>query len=271
MIVHGIDFSGGAGPWKAKAARPTVWIATLETRDAHLRLAALRPVQHLPGEGRPFDRLVAFLARGDYAAAGIDAPFSLPVRHLPDGLHRRLLDAVGAMPEAEDRPFPRGAALMAVAERVAPFEQPKPLRRCERVWGSGARSTLWNGRARPGAPFAVACLTLLARARRPIWPWSGAGDGMLVEVFPAAQLRQWRWACPGYGRPDGVGVRRTLVSMLAERLDGSACDLDLMRTCPDALDAVLAAFGARAAVGGDLARAPDDGPFREEGWIAVHR
>lgn len=94
---------------------------------------------------------------------------------------------------------------------------------------------------------------------------------MLVEVFPAAQLKQWGWACPGYGKPENVDMRRMLVSALGERLDGLEGDLRLMMTYPDALDAVLAAFGALAVVRGDLARAPDDGPFREEGWIAVHR
>src|SRR5689334_2210840 len=66
----GVDFSGGAGPWKAVCSRPTVWIATLEA----FRLTDLRPVQELEGEDEPFERLAGLLREGRYRAAGIDAP-----------------------------------------------------------------------------------------------------------------------------------------------------------------------------------------------------
>lgn len=41
-------------------------------------LLDLRPVQNLPSDGKPFDRLVTLLSASQYEAAAIDAPFSLP-------------------------------------------------------------------------------------------------------------------------------------------------------------------------------------------------
>jgi hypothetical protein len=96
----GIDFSGGAGPWRVSCARPTVWIAVLET----FRLADLRPVQQLDGGGEPFDRLTRLLREGRYRAAAIDAPFSLPARHMPAGGHAQLLADIAKLPPAADRP-----------------------------------------------------------------------------------------------------------------------------------------------------------------------
>ena len=47
------------------------------------RLVELMPVQSLDGNEAPYDRLVKFLAAGDFEAAGIDAPFSQPLAHMP--------------------------------------------------------------------------------------------------------------------------------------------------------------------------------------------
>jgi hypothetical protein len=142
----GIDFSGGAGPWRPACARPTVWIATLEA----FRLADLRPVQQLDGEGAPFERLTHLLREGRYRAAAIDAPFSLPERHMPPGGHAQLLADIADLPPATDRPFPRGAAILAYARAHAPLASAKPARQTERQYNA-ARSTLWNG-ARPERP-----------------------------------------------------------------------------------------------------------------------
>ncbi len=100
----GIDFSGGASPWKTRCSRPTVWVATIED-SAEPRLIDLRPVQSLPGDGDPFTRLIILLRKGDCAAAGIDAPFAIPARHLPPGGHVELLTRVGKLPPEPDRPF----------------------------------------------------------------------------------------------------------------------------------------------------------------------
>ncbi len=261
----GIDFSGGAAPWKARCSRPTVWIATLEG----FRLDDLRPVQELDGEGEPFDRLVALLAEGKYRAAAIDAPFCLPERHMPEGGHPQLLKDVAAMAPADDRPFPRGEAILAYAKSIAPMETAKPARKTERLYGALARSSLWNG-ARPGAPFAAACLTLLARARRPMWPWKDA-QGMLVEAFPAAQLKHWGLPHVSYALPEERPARAKIIAALEreKQLSISAEYRKIMLVSQDALDAVVAAFGGRAAANRQLAQ-EKPASWKIEGAIAVH-
>lgn len=183
----GIDFSGAARPWRPLISRPTVWLAIAEDNSDGLRLAKLIPVQSLAGDGQPFDRLVALLAAGDFEAAAIDAPFSLPLAHLPKGGHVELLQQVRGLPNGPDRPFPLGSTIVALGEAVAPRVQAKPLRETEAYWvaeGVNTRSTMWNG-PRGGAPFTAACLRLLERSERPSWPWAAMQSGILSEAFPA--------------------------------------------------------------------------------------
>jgi hypothetical protein len=260
----GIDFSGGAGPWRPRCARPSVWIASLEGP----RLVELIPVQALPGDGEPFERLVSFLAAGRFRAAAIDAPFALPARHMPSGGHAQLLRDVAGLPQADDRPFPRGAALLEYARRHAAIESAKPTRETERQYAA-TRSTLWNG-VRPGAPFAAACLTLLARAGRPVWPWKD-GPGMMVEAFPAAQLKAWGLPHANYSAVEERKTRATIIGHLEEarHLMIDAADRKQMLASADALDAVLAAFGGKAAANRTLAQ-EKPANWRVEGAIAVH-
>ncbi len=246
-IFRGIDFSGGAAAWRPRCSRPSVWIATVKVTD-RVRLIDVVPVQALAGTGDPFARLVELLRSGDYIATGIDAPFCIPVRHMPPGGHPGLLAAVAALPDAADRPFPSGASLVGWAAAVAPLDALKPLRATERYWAShgvNTRSTLWNG-PRGGAPFTAACLTLLTRAARPCWPWS-AEPGMLVESFPAAQLRTWGLPYTGYAAPDQRAARQVILDGLRRRIEMTPAWIAVLRDQPDALDAVLAAFGAIAA------------------------
>jgi hypothetical protein len=135
----GIDFSGGADPWKARCSRPTVWVATIEDIVAP-RLTDLRPVQSLPGEGEPFTRLLALLRAGDFAAAGIDAPFAIPTKYLPPGGHVELLDRIDRLSRVPDRPFASGAALVGLAAEIGPLDQKSRIaKRSE--FGSSAAST----------------------------------------------------------------------------------------------------------------------------------
>lgn len=260
----GIDFSGGAGPWRPVCAKPTVWIAALEGP----RLADLRPVQKLDGDSHPFDNLVSLLRAGRYRAAAIDAPFCLPEVHMPPGGHAQLLKDIAQLPPAEDRPFPRGADLVAYAATHAPIATAKPTRLTERQYNA-TRSTLWNG-SRPGAPFAAACLTLIARAQRPVWPWKDA-HGMLVEAFPAAQLKAWGLPNANYADDEGRPVRAKIIAHLEDKqhLMIDPADRREMLRSADALDAVLAAFGARAAANRTLKLLKPDN-WKTEGAIAVH-
>ncbi len=180
-IFHGIDFSGNHRMWTPGCRRSNVWIATAEERAGALSLVDLRPVQQLRGREYPFERLVALLANDDYCAAGIDAPFSLPERHMPADGWPGLLRDIAALPK-DGRPFPKGEELVAYAARNLPLAKLEPLRHTEQLWksrGLNVRSTLWDG-PRGGAAFTVACLTLLAKAERPVWPWNYANHGLLV-------------------------------------------------------------------------------------------
>ena len=187
----GIDFSGGAAPWRETISNPTVWLAEAVLSGDALSLAKLLPVQALPGVGSPFERLVDLLRMGDFVAAAIDAPFSIPSAHLPQQSHARLLDYVSGLANAKRKPFPAGSDIIALAQSVRPLASAKPLRQCEQHWknkGVNTRSTLWP-QPRGGTPFAAACLALIARSGRPCWPWYRRVGGLLVEAFPAAQLR----------------------------------------------------------------------------------
>jgi hypothetical protein len=280
----GIDFSGAAGPWRASCSRPTVWIATLEG----FRLADLRSVQDVDGDGEPFENLVALLKEGRYRAAAIDAPFSIPKNHLPPGGHAELLKAVAKMPAGDGKPFPGGDSLFAFAQKVHAYDpNRKVMRETERTCGAVARSTLWHGKdgdgrsGRPGTPFTAACLCLLSRAGRPIWPWKDA-PGMLVEAFPMAQLKHWGLPWHKYGPAEkDAGVaeiaerrarRKAIIEGIRTRtqFDISPSLSRLMIDQPDALDAFIAAFGGRAAANRDLRMTPVMSVARLEGAIAVH-
>ena len=76
-------------------------------------------VQELQGTGNPFARLTALLNEGDYEVAAIDAPFSIPVAHIPVGGHAELLENVALFP-TEGRPFAKGEKLVALRGKSAP-------------------------------------------------------------------------------------------------------------------------------------------------------
>jgi hypothetical protein len=244
----GIDFSGGARPWRPLVKNPTVWLALVENNGDGLRLDDLRPVQLLAGDKTPFDRLVKLLAAGDFEVAAVDAPFSLPFAHMPRGGHTELLQLVRTLPNGVDRPFPLGASIVALGEGVAPKVSDKPLRQTEAYWaakGVNTRSTMWNG-PRGGAPFAAACLRLLERSERPCWPWTTLQRGVLCEAFPAAQLRHWRLPHQGYSEPAATNVREVILAGLRKRMRMNSTHADAIAKCADALDAVIAVFAAIA-------------------------
>ena len=206
------------------------------------------PVQSFQGNAPPFERLVEFLARADFDVAAIDAPFAFPLAHMPDGRHSELLRQVRLLPNAPDRPFPRGADIVALGEAVAPRAEAKPLRLTERYWvtrGVNTRSTMWCG-ARGGAPFAAACLRLIERSGRPMWPWEPMQHGLLAEAFPAAQVRQWGLPHQGYSRLSAVKVRAAIMNSLRKRIDLTSAQVDTALNCADALDAIVAVFAAIA-------------------------
>jgi len=94
---------------------------------------------------------------------------------------------------------------------------------------------------------------------------------MLVETFPAAQLRAWGLPHTSYADDDGRPVRAQIVTHLEETqrlLIDSARRREILRSA-DALDAVLAAYGAKAAANRRL-RHEKPANWKIEGAIAVH-
>jgi len=57
-------------------------------------LLSLQSVQKLANGCSPFDALVDRLSASDFAAAAIDAPFSIPSEHIPLGRWSSLIEAV---------------------------------------------------------------------------------------------------------------------------------------------------------------------------------
>ncbi len=104
----------------------------------------------------------------------------------------------------------------------------KEMRETESSWkgrGVNVRSTLWCG-PRGGAPFAVACMTLLAGHKGPVWPFRTNGETgcVLAEAFPAAQLCHWQLPHTGYGRQVAKSVRERIITWL-ERERGLRIEL----------------------------------------------
>lgn len=95
--------------------------------------------------------------------------------------------------------------------------------------------------------------------------------GGVAEVYPGATLRAWGFDTRGYRvEPE---VRRALLAALIASASGLEVGphADLMVASPDAFDAVIAAFGARAAALGLFEPPPADlaAQARREGWIML--
>jgi hypothetical protein len=123
------------------------------------------------------------------------------------------------------------------------------------------------------AHTAMRCAALLARLAEDGQPVDPSGGGTVVEVYPAASLKQWGLPHRGYkGRQNGAALND-----LVDRLTTVALWLQLgdfepvCRGSDHAIDAVVAALTARAAAIGRATRpGPDDlAAAATEGWIAL--
>jgi hypothetical protein len=267
----GIDFSGSVDQWKPRCKNPNVWLAFATMDGAGLRIDALKPVQALDGEGPPFERLLRLLANTD-AVAGIDASFSVPVAYAASATETWAKVAAlahGERPFVSGRQFVRALAPDTLPNGVKVYRASEAYWRTQRL---NVRSNLWCG-PRGGAAFTAACMTLLHRHSGPVWPLRPGGAGaLLVEAYPAAQLRTWGLNPQGYNgpTPKAAKARETLVQALVREHDLRA-DEAILETCrqsADALDAVICAYGARALARG---RHPRRLPAaaRVEGWTLV--
>ena len=254
----------------ARLRSSNVWIATAQVHDEKfMKLVALRPVQDLPGNSHPFERLVGLLAGGEYCAAGVDAPFALPERHMPVGGFPELLRDVAKLPTG-GRPFAEGKELKAYGERNAHLlkNDLKPLRTTEEFWKgrvANVRSTLQptrNAAPRPSRSFDSSKECETGGRKR---------CSAARTTFPAAQLHHWELPHQGYDGPKGrsASAREEIIEGISPRIE---IPDDLRKRCQesaDALDSVLCLFAARAAAAG-LAPVDDPTAAELEGWIAVH-
>jgi len=123
------------------------------------------------------------------------------------------------------------------------------------------------------AHVALRCAVLLAKLDAAGRPVDRSGSGPVVEVYPAASLRRWDLAQPGYKQP----ARPEALDQLVDRLLAAAPWLDcasyeqVIRGSHDVFDAVIAAMTARAAAQGQTfpPGAADLATARTEGWIAI--
>lgn len=120
---------------------------------------------------------------------------------------------------------------------------------------------------------AMRCACLLARLADAGQPVDRVGDGVVVEVYPAATLKIWGLAHRGYKGSAGIGdLNKSVDSLLtaAPWLQLGAFETPC-RTRDDAFDAVICALTARVALLGQTMRPPTDqlDVVRAEGWIAL--
>ena len=270
----GIDFSGDCRMWRATRRKTNVWVAELSGEPDQPVLDSVRTVHELPGEEAPFYKLLAFLKRKHFAAAAIDAPFSIPLAYLPWGSQGKLLKLVAGMKRPENCPFPTANDFVRAVLAGRALQEKKPLRETERYWQKqnvNVRLTLWAG-ARGGAAMTSACLTLLYGAGCSIWPWARTmASGLLVEAFPAAQLCQWEMSHDRYNgnEYEASSTRRKLVDSLSARIHLGPFR-GRLEASADALDAVVCGFAANAVTSRKLPNWLPDAPD-PEGRIAVHK
>ena len=120
---------------------------------------------------------------------------------------------------------------------------------------------------------AMRCAALLAKLEQLGQPVDRRGFGAVVEVYPAASLRQWGLPYRGYKGTRNAAVLADLLAALlaaAPWLEISEFD-SLCRRSDHAIDAVVASLTARAAFLNLTTIPPPEQADRAaaEGWIAV--
>lgn len=276
----GIDFSGANGSWSPGTQRSNVWVAVVtQSTERKLDLNRLERIQCFFQDAKlpPFSALAQFLKTGQFDCAAIDAPFSLPREALPNGGRAKFLKRIARLPIDAPRHIPRGAQLIDIAREKLPCLEDrgtKSLYRTVERQFHATRTGLWNG-PRGGAAFTITCLRLLAEAEYTSL-WGGAAKDKrprIVEAYPAGQLRTWGLPHTKYAGKDDIDFRNraTLIKALEDRvrLDVEPSHRELMLENADALDAVICAFGAKAAHSGNFV-SPDVSVPKGEGWIAIH-
>lgn len=123
------------------------------------------------------------------------------------------------------------------------------------------------------AHTAMRCAALLARLAEAGQPVDRTGGGTVVEVYPAASLKQWGLPHRGYKGRQNAGALNELVNRLTSTVPWLQLgDFEpVCRGSDHAVDAVVAALTARAAaIGQATCPGPADlAAATTEGWIAL--
>jgi hypothetical protein len=248
--IFGVDFSG------AKLAGRNTWIARLEAPPTGpARLLALAPLEDVAGtaeRGPALARLVELIGASDDALWACDFPFGLPVELFADGWPRQLAftrawpgDAHALGLEMVKRSQALAGKMhcrrLTDAETSAPFDAYHY--RIQYQTFHGMRDVLGPLERRPRTAVLPFQYRKLPTARR-----------VLVEACPASTLRRLGLPHQNYKQTEGGPltekrrrVRRTILAGLRGLVRFGERQRRLMMDNPggDALDAVLAAVGAR--------------------------
>lgn len=146
-------------------------------------------------------------------------------------------------------------------------------RRTDMVTHALIRRPLLSVAADRIAHTAMRCAALLARLAEDGQPVDRTGGGAVVEVYPAASLKQWGLPYQGYKGRQNNGALNDLMDQLTAATPWLQLDEfePACRGSDHAVDAVVAALTARAAAIGHATRpGPADlAAAITEGWIAL--
>lgn len=187
---------------------------------------------------------------------GIDCPLGWPVPFV-EFISGHRAGHVAIPPDGSGRDWRRTLAYRATDEAVHQLIGLQPL--------SVAADRIGH--------TAMRCAALLAQLEQLGQPVDRRGFGAVVEVYPAASLRQWRLPHRGYKGPRNAAILADLLDALlaaAPWLEISEFD-SLYRRSDHAIDAVVASLTARAAFLNLTTTPPPEqaGLAAAEGWIAV--
>ncbi|MEO3790891.1 DUF429 domain-containing protein [Nonomuraea sp. B10E15] len=238
MLTIGVDLA-------AEAARTAV--AWLDWHDGRARLVDVRTGA---------DDEVIVEAAMEAGKAGVDCPLGWP---------DRFVDFVTAHRAGHVR-VPDGLAGRAWRRDLA-------WRVTDQVVHARTGLTPLSVSADRIAHATMRCAALLAELARRGRPVDRRGGGAVVEVYPAASLKQWGLPHRGYKRTANLAGLGELVDRLREAapwLDLGEYE-PLCRASDDVTDAVISGLAARASALG-LATMPDGDQAQAaatEGWIAL--
>lgn len=239
MIVIGIDCA-------ANEKRVGLAYGSIDKQKVEIREVALG------GRSKPVvDLIVKWLPKDTPALLALDAPLGWPkalaselsehsagkpLRVQPDRLFTRFTDRL-VREKIGKRPLAVGADLIA---RTA----------------HSALSLLQTLREKTGFEIPLT------------WKPDGIRETCAIEVYPAATLAVHGMNVKGYKKPCAYDERSQLLELFTSWLK-IVTDRELLKSSPDAIDAVLCILAAHDFLLGKCLRPDDEKTAHKEGWIWV--